>query len=421
MKSSFWPKPFQYVAHVRIFLLALCVMLSVLVASIFFFLYARTTTTLRLRLHEQAETVVALVNHFRNWNTGYDGVFVEKKQGVTTNRYLLEMGIKPDLATGDGRVLTLRNHAIMAAEVSKLCGVDRCGTFRMVSGKPIDEENRPDPLEAMALENFEKGAKEFSHLEINGKPQVYRYLRPLYAERSCLRCHRKQGYQEGSVVGAISVTIPIAGMLAEMRSTRGLIVVGAVVTIALFVVIAYLLTWRLVSKLDQAQRHLKLQATTDELTGLKNRRTIMQRLDEEFLRALRQNEPLGIMIADVDFFKRINDTYGHPVGDQVLQQVAGCIRESVRRYDMVGRIGGEEFLIVSPGVHLPEALTLADRVRSQVAEQVVTDDDFTISVTLSVGLTMLTSSDDNIEALLKRADRALYQAKTQGRNRVTAL
>src|SRR5689334_23306649 len=143
MKSSFWPKPFHYVAHARIFLLALCVMLSVLVASIFFFLYARTTTTLRLRLHEQAETVVALVNHFRNWNTGYDGVFVEKKQGVTTNRYLLEMGIKPDLATGDGRVLTLRNHAIMAAEVSKLCGVDRCGTFRMVSGKPIDEENRP--------------------------------------------------------------------------------------------------------------------------------------------------------------------------------------------------------------------------------------------------------------------------------------
>ena len=421
MKGSLWPKPFHYVAHARLFLLALCVVLSLLVTSIFSYLYIRTTHSLQQRLHDQAATVVDLVNHFRDWNIAYQGVYVEKRKGVATNRYLQRLGIKPDLHTADGRVLTLRNHAIMAAEVSRLSEPDRCGSFRMVSLRPLDGENRPDALEDRALRRFDQGATEFARLDTLARPPVYRFLKPLYAEKSCLACHRDQGYRLGSVIGAVSVSIYVTSMLAERRSTRTMIVIGAAVTIGLFVLIAYILTWRLVSKLDETQRHLKRQATTDELTGLRNRRTIMQRLEEEFLRAARMNEPLCIMIADVDYFKRINDTHGHPFGDRVLQQVANALKDSVRRYDLVGRIGGEEFLIVSPGVPLDEAVGLAERVRLRVADQTVRDDDVSVAVTMSVGLTSLTPADETIEELMKRADKAMYQAKVQGRNRVAVL
>ena len=416
MKLSLWPKPFHYMEHVRIFLLVLCVILSLLVGSIFFFLYTRTLDTLKTRLHEQATTMAELVDQFRIWNISYNGVYVEKRSGVATNRHLLQAGINPDIRTVGGKTLTLRNHAIMTDEVSRLKERDGSGSFRMVGSDPLNRKNLPDALEKKALNRFSAGDKEYSLLDLKGSSPTYRFFRPLYADRSCQECHKNGRGGDGRVLGAVSITIPIGSMVAELRSTRLFILSGAVVTIGLFVAIAYLLTWRLATRLDEALQHLKLQATTDELTGLRNRRTIMKRLREEFQRSKRQMEPLCVMIADIDFFKRINDTYGHPFGDQVLQLVANSIRESVRTYDMVGRIGGEEFLVISPGVNLAEALGLAERIRSRVAEIQLQNGADRVAVTISIGLTILAEEDNDMESLLKRGDMALYKAKDQGRD-----
>lgn len=421
MLSKIWPKPFAYFEHVRLFLLILCITISLLVTCLFLYLYTRTSDQMLQRIQEQAAAYADLLDHAKRWNFNYGGVYVEKKKGTETNSYLEQLGIQPDIRGPDGREFTLRNHAIMAAEISRMSEREGGVRFRLISMKPLDRNNLPDPFEQQALGRFEHGEKLVAQLLPRGKPPIYRYITPLYVDQTCLECHHNRGYRIGSIIGAISITIPATNMVREAATIRLLITISAVLTILFLVGVTYFLTWRLVIKLDDMQRTLKKQATTDELTGLKNRRIIMKRLEEERERSFRLGEPLCIMIIDLDHFKRINDSYGHPFGDFVLKRVAHLVRDSLRRYDLVGRIGGEEFLVVSPGTGLNEAMALAERIRGRIMNDTFHEDDVQISVTLSVGLTILAPGDQCIEALLKRADTALYKAKEQGRNRVVAV
>ncbi|TWJ17589.1 diguanylate cyclase [Geobacter argillaceus] len=421
MLSKVWPKPFAYFEHVRLFLLILCITISLLVTCLFIYLYTRTSDQMLQRIQEQAAAYADLLDHAKRWNFNYGGVYVEKKKGTETNSYLEALGIKPDIHGSDGRMFTLRNHAIMATEISRMSEREGGVRFRLISMKPLDRNNRPDPFEQQALERFEHGEKLAARLLDKANPPIFRYITPLFVDQTCLECHHTQGYRIGSIIGAISITIPATNMVKEATTIRLLITISAVLTILFLVVVTYFLTWRLVIKLDDVQRTLKKQATTDELTGLKNRRVIMKRLEEESERSTRLSEPLCIMIIDLDHFKRINDSYGHPFGDFVLKRVAHLVRDSMRRYDLVGRIGGEEFLVVSPGTGLNEAVALAERIRGRIMNETFHEGDVQISVTLSVGLTILAPGDQCVESLLKRADTALYKAKEQGRNRVVAV
>ncbi len=174
-------------------------------------------------------------------------------------------------------------------------------------------------------------------------------------------------------------------------------------------------------ELLETQAALHEQATRDALTHLWNRRAILEILNRELARSLREESPLGIVLGDVDRFKSINDEFGHIVGDTVLRKVGVQMAASVRHYDAVGRYGGEEFLIVLPGCDLEASQRLAERVRvatEQIPESVLGIDR---NVTMSFGLTaQIPHSGTNLELLLKTADEALYQAKEQGRNRVVA-
>ena len=243
----------------------------------------------------------------------------------------------------------------------------------------------------------------------------------MYVDLSCLECHFNQGYTIGDVIGAISVSLPVESLLREQRKNKLLILIGGGVTTLFIVTVCYFLTWRLVVKLDEAQRTLKRQATTDELTGLRNRRRTMSRLDEEFQRACRLQDPLCLIIIDIDHFKRVNDSYGHLFGDVVLKHVAARMQDTVRKYDIIGRIGGEEFLIITPGTSIEDAVTLAERLREEVGRVPVTDRDVNVDVTVSAGIASLIEGEDSIETLLRRADTALYKAKREGRNRVAIL
>ncbi|GAB6066840.1 GGDEF domain-containing protein [Methylothermus subterraneus] len=163
-----------------------------------------------------------------------------------------------------------------------------------------------------------------------------------------------------------------------------------------------------------------LQSTyTDPLTGLYNRAAWQQACVREWKLARRQGTPLAILVLDLDYFKRINDTYGHAAGDQVLIRVAGCLRKTVRASDMIFRYGGEEFVILLSNTCLDGAELLAQRLRLAINAIDCADIAPDLKITASIGVAALALlQEETPEELLRRADEALYQAKRGGRNRV---
>ncbi|HKW18382.1 MAG TPA: sensor domain-containing diguanylate cyclase [Terriglobales bacterium] len=167
----------------------------------------------------------------------------------------------------------------------------------------------------------------------------------------------------------------------------------------------------------QAQESLRFHAEHDSLTGVLNRRAIRDVLRRELARCRREEQTLGVMLADVDHFKRINDRYGHGAGDAALVTVVQRISATLRPYDLVGRYGGEEFLIIAPGCDLQLTQKLAERIRGAVGDEPADLGNQRVHITVSVGVTLGTAESDP-EFLVAAADSAMYQAKRNGRNRV---
>jgi two-component system, cell cycle response regulator len=175
--------------------------------------------------------------------------------------------------------------------------------------------------------------------------------------------------------------------------------------------------------LIHAKDELQFAAAHDPLTGLWNRGAILELLKREVSRRQRTADPLGVIMADIDYFKRINDTHGHLVGDAVLREVTRRLAVGVRPYDVVGRYGGEEFLVVFPGCNAANLRVGAERLRRCVADQPIETNAGPITVTLSLGLASLERDENGIldcEVFLHAADEALYAAKARGRNRAEA-
>lgn len=170
-------------------------------------------------------------------------------------------------------------------------------------------------------------------------------------------------------------------------------------------------------RLVLAQDALRREASRDSLTGLWNRKAILEILERELLRAERQGQQVGLIMADVDHFKSVNDSRGHAAGDLVLRIIGSEVASVVRPYDSVGRYGGEEFLIVAPNCGVAETWELAERVRVSVTGCSVVTAGSSVSVSLSLGIATGRTASDS-EKLLHAADTALYQAKNAGRNRV---
>jgi diguanylate cyclase (GGDEF)-like protein len=170
-------------------------------------------------------------------------------------------------------------------------------------------------------------------------------------------------------------------------------------------------------RMTLAKDALRREAAHDSLTGLWNHKSILEILDKELLRGERDGQPVGVIMADVDHFKVINDTRGHTAGDAVLRIIATAVAGMVRPYDSVGRYGGEEFLIIVPGCGLAETWELAERVRSHIAGCSIVVGGSKVQVTMSLGIAAGNSAAES-ESLLCAADTSLYIAKNAGRNRV---
>ena len=208
------------------------------------------------------------------------------------------------------------------------------------------------------------------------------------------------------------------GMLAEVDSLE--LLAFAPVWHAMLITVVWVLA-RNVERLAAARARtvlLEVQATTDVLTGLANRRRLDEELRRLLAQALRYDQSLSVVLVDLDHFKDVNDGHGHQVGDQLLVEVAGGLAAAVRDADVVGRWGGEEFLLLAPHTDQPAALALAERCREAVAR--ASTEAVDVAVTASFGVASL-GPDDTVRSLMRRADLALYIAKSEGRDRVVCL
>jgi diguanylate cyclase (GGDEF)-like protein/PAS domain S-box-containing protein len=168
----------------------------------------------------------------------------------------------------------------------------------------------------------------------------------------------------------------------------------------------------------QRIRELERLAMLDELTGLPNRRYLNDQLEARFAEFERMGVPFGVLMIDIDRFKKVNDAHGHPVGDEVLKMVSRTMENNSRPYDLVGRWGGEEFLTIVPKADLDIMLGVAERYRVLISQSVIFRGNQPIQVTVSLG-GALVRKDDTIEDLIERSDVKLYASKQNGRNRIT--
>jgi diguanylate cyclase (GGDEF)-like protein/PAS domain S-box-containing protein len=176
-----------------------------------------------------------------------------------------------------------------------------------------------------------------------------------------------------------------------------------------------------ITALHELKEELQRQARTDSLTGCANRRSFLETAEHEFVRSRRQATPLCQIAIDLDHFKQINDAYGHPIGDLVLQDFSACCRTALREVDVLARTGGEEFCILLPDTDITAAHAIAERIRIMTRDCRPSPAHPNLQVTASFGVSALATTDSDFQTLFARADRALYLAKDQGRDCVVVL
>lgn len=402
----------------RMFTIQLIVLAVLFTTATYAAIYLRTRALLYESLRIQAENHFELVVTARAWNADHNGVWVKKTPGVETNPYLEELGIVAEIETTAGETLTLRNPAIMASEISERLESRMGVTYHLVAIDPVNPENLPTEWEREGLVRFSEDPSPVHTIEsLPSGRRVYRYMEPLVVESDCVICHAAQDYRIGQIAGATSIGIPVADIERQLAANALTLLLLGGLSIAAAVSSIGWMTSRLGQRARQANELLERAAITDELTGLLNRRGTLQRLDEELARFERSDEPLSVVMLDLDLFKAVNDTHGHAVGDSALRHVADAIRAEVRAYDVVGRFGGEEFLIITPYTEIGAAVALAERVRERVSAETVVPISPPVMITVSGGVAQARNGE-SVDQLVARADFALYKAKETGRDRI---
>lgn len=402
------------------FSLSLLLIMLLFITTLYAGIFLRQEKSINEGFKNKANSLFNSIVLTRKWNAMYGGVFVEKKEGIQSNPYLKN----PDIESVDGKIYTKKNPALMTREISEIAEKEGSFKFHITSLKLVNTNNVPDEFEKQSLLSFENGVTEtFIKENIGGVP-YYRYMAPLHVNEACLKCHNNNGYKVGDIRGGISVKFSIEDTEHELKKSR-------IITITLFIVTMVLLTWliirlvfKLYKRLSKAEEKLKELLNTDALTGLSNRRSVVGGLYEEVERARRYKRPLGCIMIDIDHFKKINDTYGHQAGDEVLRVIGEIMKSIFRNSDLTGRYGGEEFIVLLPETDIEGTMAAAEKIRAEVenAEIVIAEKEV-IRMTSSFGVSCLCEDDDmplekKAADLVGRADKALYKAKAEGRNRV---
>lgn len=404
---------------VQKYLTFIFLMIGLIVLSVFWGFSYRSNALIKGQLLKQGQAFFGEVVVTREWAAQHGGVYVVLTPQTQVNPYLAKIpGLKVVIRDQDGVNYTLKNPALITRELSELAAEKGLLQFKITSLNPLNPNNTPSRFEQEALVAFTKGAKEFFRFEEEADNKVFfRYMAPLVTLQSCLKCHAQQGYQVGDVRGGISVSIPASTMLQQMQENRTyIILIALAIVVVIYIIIRYVAKV-FIGDLNRAEQQLREMASHDFLTSLLNRREAFRQIAEEVERVKRTAKPLAFILFDIDYFKRLNDTYGHNAGDMVLAQLAVKLKAALRDYDIACRYGGEEFLVVAPETDLEQAIKLAERLRATIAATDFATEAGTLSVTVSIGVA-LWQQDDIIEKAIARADEALYRAKGQGRNQV---
>ncbi|MBI4799223.1 MAG: GGDEF domain-containing protein [Desulfarculus sp.] len=212
---------------------------------------------------------------------------------------------------------------------------------------------------------------------------------------------------------------PAANLFMEHPLQYAYFLLGIIVEVFWNISFAMMNSSRLASELRQAQDDLTRLATTDHLTGARNRRSLLERGAAEMARARRHGHPLAALLLDLDHLKQINDTQGHQAGDRALRALVATCQDGLRQSDILGRLGGDEFVLLLPETDLEGARSMAKRLCQKVAHLSPAEVGITQGLSLSVGISLLEPVDQTLDELLHRADQALYQAKESGRDQVS--
>lgn len=307
-------------------------------------------------------------------------------------------------------------------------------SYQEVALNPTNPKNQAHGWTKTVVDQFRSGqASETFFTTGEGAKRTFHYAKPItVSNQSCLTCHGQAsaapsvmlakyganngfGWHVGEVVGAQIVSVPADAALSKARTTFAYYLAGAsIVLLSLFGALNWMLSSILLKPMQHTQDALKKLAGEDSLTGAANRRNFTERLDLEMALASHHGGPLSLLMIDLDHFKRINDTFGHAAGDTVLKEVCKRVNHKIRRNDLLGRLGGEEFAVLLPQTDETGALSLASNLLRSVSE---TEFDGVGLVTASMGLGQWEPGEP-ASALFERVDAALYAAKHGGRNRV---
>jgi len=408
-----------------IFVLAIIWVLSGgIVLSSWYINYQAMQSSALEMVNIKGHSLFQLVQASRLWNSRHGGVYAPVTEQTPPNPYLNVPD--RDIVDSSGRKLTMVNPAYMTRQITDLLRETEGIDAHLTSLKPLNPINKADLWEQTGLKRFEEG-------QLDGivakEGDSYRYLAPLLVKASCLKCHASQGYAIGDVRGGLSIRFPVEDVeqlvakLVNLTKRDHLLAFFTLSILGVVMFMAYNAFQQFIRKIQARRAELEQEVLIDGLTQAFNHTAILYEAEREFKRCLRLNTPLTVLMLDIDYFKRINDTYGHQKGDEVLRQIALTIKSLLRDIDLIGRNGGEEFLVVLPDSTLGDAYSVAERIREAVAAIPFQLDPREIEsrqqVTISIGLAeRINSSSPDVRSLIKDADQALYQAKKQGRNRV---
>lgn len=369
----------------------------------------------------------------RRWSASHGGVYVPISEHVKPNPLLADIPER-DITTPAGKKLTLINpvHVLtqIMSEYDEL-PIPRGNVTALPETLLNPQQNMPDQWELDALHSFNQGVTSKKEVvEIEGISYL-RLMMPLFIKPKCLQCHANQNYKVGDLGGGLGVAVPMAPYIeAKKDSLNYLYISYGFFWIVGLLSILYFFDQakrrvqhheQVAKKLRELNQSLESLSFKDALTGIANRRSFDKALNREWKHARRNESSIALIMVDVDFFKRYNDCFGHQQGDACLKLIAQSIESSVKRSnDLVARYGGEEFVMLLPETEFNEASQLAEKCRNNIVDLAIGfESEIASTVTISLGVCAVTpQSGDEINSLLRTADRALYQAKAKGRNRV---
>ncbi|MBU0924371.1 diguanylate cyclase [bacterium] len=385
-------------------------------------------------LFQQASTLFNNIVTMRKWSSDHGAIYVKAHEGIEPNPYLHDN----HTYTKENELLIKINPAWMTRQLSEISNKNENFYFKITSLNPINPSNTPDKFEKTALEDLNKNIdkKFYTNIENN----KYNLMGSLKVEPSCLSCHTEQNYKVGDIIGGLRVSVPIDNYIENIEisnsKTNALYFITFFTSIVFIIIITFTISsiyarelnirklnktlekrvHKRTKELRDANKRLTEISTIDYLTNIPNRRYFFESGSKYFYLAKREESDLSIICIDIDHFKKINDTYGHNIGDEILKLIASTINTYVRKSDILARMGGEEFTILLNNMNEEKAFVFAEKIRTHIEKLTYENNDIKIKVTISLGISQMKKDDNKLDSIILRADKALYTAKELNRN-----